>query len=137
MSWNITFNIQDVQIRMLSLILRDFFEFCIVMKFKNIWKYSLAHDLWDKKRWGFILNCIISFCCWNYSDGVCLGYVHAPLKVARRKTSIHNPWVTNNIRFMTKLRNEALKRFRSIKDPNHCNWQNLIHHSLYPKRELI
>lgn len=48
--------------------------------------------------------------------------VHAPLKVVRHRVSAHCPWITDNVRLMKKLRNEALKRFRCTKDPNHWNY---------------
>lgn len=49
--------------------------------------------------------------------------VHAPLKTIRisNKTR-YSPWITDNIKFMQKLRDKALKRYKKTKQPGHWEY---------------
>lgn len=44
---------------------------------------------------------------------------HAPVVNVKGKTKPYSPWITENIRLMIRLRNKALNRFRTTRNPNH------------------
>lgn len=47
---------------------------------------------------------------------------HAPLKLKNNQKRPYSPWITDNIRFMKNLRNQALSRFRRTRDPIHWGY---------------
>jgi len=48
--------------------------------------------------------------------------IHAPLKIGRNNGNNYCPWITDNIKFMKQLRNQALNRFRQTRSPEHWNY---------------
>ena len=47
--------------------------------------------------------------------------IHAPVKTARFSKP-YTPWLTDTVRLMIKLRNNALSRFKATRQPHHWNY---------------
>ncbi|XP_050512846.1 uncharacterized protein LOC126888543 [Diabrotica virgifera virgifera] len=51
---------------------------------------------------------------------------HAPLRTCTNKQKPYCPWITDNIRLMQKMRNQALNRYRRSRNPEHWNYYKQI-----------
>lgn len=47
---------------------------------------------------------------------------HAPMKLIKCKRYAYSPWITDNVKYMKTLKNQALNRYRRTKNPEHWNY---------------
>lgn len=48
--------------------------------------------------------------------------IHAPLKICKKRNKKYAPWLTDNVKLLQRLRNQALRRFKNTRQAEHYSY---------------